>query len=206
MQLLYHVNFGLPLLDAGSQFCAPATAVVPRDARAAEGIATWDRYAAEEAGYAEQVYFLRLRSDDAAPSGPSAGSERIYFSRGSSWRLLGGQGIEADGARSARLTRFLGDVALIPDTEPPSVSMLQIRNPRQPRITFRYGDDRSGVDSHALKTYIDGEFVIPEIDGEHRRVVIHSTGPLSRGSHRLTIHLTDQLGNARVTERSFSVR
>ena len=65
MQLLYHVNFGLPLLDAGSRFCAPATAVVPRDARAAEGVATWDHYAAEEAGYAEQVYFLRLRGDDA---------------------------------------------------------------------------------------------------------------------------------------------
>lgn len=61
-QLLYHVNFGLPLLDAGSRLLAPVEVVVPRDARAAEGIATWDRYSAEEPGYAEQVYFLKLRA------------------------------------------------------------------------------------------------------------------------------------------------
>lgn len=148
---------------------------------------------------------VRLRSDGSG-SRPSEDSERIYFSRGGSWRLLGGQGMAPDGVRWARITRFLGDVALLPDTEPPSVSMLRIRNSRRLTITFRYGDNRSGVDSQALKTYIDGKFVIPEIDGEHRRVVIDSTGPLSRGSHRLTIHLKDQLGNARVTERSFSVR
>lgn len=61
VQMLYHVNFGLPLLDAGSRVLLPASTVVPRDRRAAEGIAAWDRYAAEEPGYAEQVYFFHLR-------------------------------------------------------------------------------------------------------------------------------------------------
>jgi hypothetical protein len=63
-QLLYHINFGQPLLDPGSRFIAPAQRVVPRDARAAEGIATWNRYAPPVAGYAEQVYFLELIGDD----------------------------------------------------------------------------------------------------------------------------------------------
>lgn len=64
-QMLYHVNFGPPLLDANARFLAPAATVAPRDPRAAEGIATWDRYAAPETGYAEQVYFLKLHADAA---------------------------------------------------------------------------------------------------------------------------------------------
>ncbi len=64
VQMLYHINFGQPLLDAGSRFIAPARRVVPRDARAAEGIATWNRYAAPVAGYTEQVYFLELIGDE----------------------------------------------------------------------------------------------------------------------------------------------
>ena len=62
-QLLYHVNFGRPLLDAGARFVAPVKTVVPRNARAAEGISAWDHYAAEQAGYVEQVYFLELLGD-----------------------------------------------------------------------------------------------------------------------------------------------
>ena len=64
-RLLYHVNFGAPLLDEGARFVAPAATVVPRDPRAAEGIATWDQYGAPETGYAEQVYFLKLHADAA---------------------------------------------------------------------------------------------------------------------------------------------
>jgi hypothetical protein len=64
MQILYHINFGQPLLDPGSRFVAPVKTVVPRDPRAAEGIATWDQYAPEEPGYAEQVYFLELQAEE----------------------------------------------------------------------------------------------------------------------------------------------
>jgi hypothetical protein len=64
MQLLYHINFGQPLLDPGSRFVAPVRRVVPRDLRAAEGISTWNRYAPPLAGYAEEVYFLELIGDE----------------------------------------------------------------------------------------------------------------------------------------------
>jgi hypothetical protein len=60
MQMLYHVNFGRPLLDAGATVLAPAKIIVPRTPHAAEGIRTWDSYAAEQPGFAEQVYFLEL--------------------------------------------------------------------------------------------------------------------------------------------------
>ncbi len=60
LQLLYHCNFGTPILDTGAKVVVPAKTVVPRDARAAEGISTWDSYAAEQAGYTEQVYFFEL--------------------------------------------------------------------------------------------------------------------------------------------------
>lgn len=64
MQMLYHVNFGLPLLDGGSRVVLPARAVVPRNERAASGIASWDSFAAPEPGFEEMVYFFDLNAAD----------------------------------------------------------------------------------------------------------------------------------------------
>jgi hypothetical protein len=64
MQLLYHVNFGAPLLDGGAQVVAPVEVVVPRNAHAAEGIDSWSDYATPQAGFEEQVYFLKLRGNE----------------------------------------------------------------------------------------------------------------------------------------------
>jgi len=63
MQMLYHTNFGVPLLDAGARVVAPVKKVVPRNARAAEGIANWASYGAPEPGFEEQVYFCELLAD-----------------------------------------------------------------------------------------------------------------------------------------------
>ncbi|HND52661.1 MAG TPA: aldose 1-epimerase family protein [Pirellulaceae bacterium] len=63
MQMLYHVNFGDTLLDAGARFVAPLKTVVPRNPHAATGIKTWDSYGAPEPAFAEQVYFLELLGD-----------------------------------------------------------------------------------------------------------------------------------------------
>ena len=67
-QLLYHINFGRPLLGPGSAFVAPVRKVVPRDDRAAEGMRAWDRCAGQAAGYREQVYFMELLSDESGNS------------------------------------------------------------------------------------------------------------------------------------------
>ncbi len=63
LQLLYHINFGPPVLDPGAKVLAPIKALVPRDARAAEGISDWDSYPNEQAGFSEQVYFFELLAD-----------------------------------------------------------------------------------------------------------------------------------------------
>lgn len=63
LQLLYHTNFGQPLLDAGATVVAPAKTVIPQTQRAAEGANTWNVYSAEQPGFTEQVYFLELVAD-----------------------------------------------------------------------------------------------------------------------------------------------
>jgi hypothetical protein len=62
-QMLYHVNFGPPLLEAGARVVAPVKTLVPRNARAAEGVGQWDRYREPQPGFVEQVYFLELLAD-----------------------------------------------------------------------------------------------------------------------------------------------
>lgn len=61
VQILYHVNFGHPLLDGGSQVVAPLDVLVPRNDHAASGIDRWSHYQAETPGFEEQVYFATLR-------------------------------------------------------------------------------------------------------------------------------------------------
>lgn len=62
-QLLYHINFGAPLLDPGSRVVAPVKTLVPRTEEAAAAVESWDRIAAPVAGFREQVFFLELLAD-----------------------------------------------------------------------------------------------------------------------------------------------
>ncbi len=64
MQLLYHINFGPPVIESGARVAAPVKTIVPRDPRAAEGVETWESYQAPQAGFAEQVYFFKLLAGD----------------------------------------------------------------------------------------------------------------------------------------------
>ncbi|HWL09864.1 MAG TPA: aldose 1-epimerase family protein [Planctomicrobium sp.] len=64
LQLLYHTNIGTPFLDAGAQLECAANRVVPRDSRAAEGITKYATCLGPTPGYAEQVYYFHLLSDD----------------------------------------------------------------------------------------------------------------------------------------------
>ncbi len=59
-ELLYHCNFGSPLLEEGSRVVAPIKSVAPRDPRAQEGIDTFDTCLKPTTGYVEQVYWCEL--------------------------------------------------------------------------------------------------------------------------------------------------
>ncbi len=68
MELLYHCNFGSPVIDAGARLVLPSAATLPRDARAVESIDSWDRYLAPTPGYVEQCYWHVPLGDDAGDS------------------------------------------------------------------------------------------------------------------------------------------
>ncbi|MEW4489536.1 aldose 1-epimerase family protein [Thalassoglobus sp. JC818] len=63
IQLIYHTNFGVPLLSEGANFIAPVQSVQPMNAAATEDIdAPWT-YAAPTKGYIEKVYLMKLYAD-----------------------------------------------------------------------------------------------------------------------------------------------
>ena len=63
VELLYHINQGAPLLGSGAKLVAPVAEMCPRNARAAEGLNSYDAYLGPTTGYAEQVYFYDLAAD-----------------------------------------------------------------------------------------------------------------------------------------------
>ena len=65
LELLYHVNFGSPLLTPGARVVLPAARVAPRDAVAVGNVRDWDLYGPETPGAPEAVFFAELRADAA---------------------------------------------------------------------------------------------------------------------------------------------
>ena len=57
-QLIYHTNFGAPLLQDGSRFFAAVQRVAAFNDRAAAGLDSYDRYSGPQNGFVEQVYCL----------------------------------------------------------------------------------------------------------------------------------------------------
>lgn len=62
-QIIYHTNFGRPLLGEGARVLAPVTRVVPLCAEAEPHLAEWQNYAAPHAGTPEDLFGLELASD-----------------------------------------------------------------------------------------------------------------------------------------------
>jgi hypothetical protein len=62
-QILYHTNFGRPLLGPGATFVAPVQRATPFNDQAARGIATYADYQGPTLGFIEQVYCLQLFAD-----------------------------------------------------------------------------------------------------------------------------------------------
>ncbi|MDG1897271.1 MAG: aldose 1-epimerase family protein [Fuerstiella sp.] len=63
-EILYHANFGNPLLEEGAQVVASVKSVKPFNDHAASGLDTWNVYAKPTTGFVEQVYLLELNGDD----------------------------------------------------------------------------------------------------------------------------------------------
>ncbi len=63
MQMLYHCNFGPPLLGSGAEIAIPAETVVPRNAWAAESVGHWSTFSEPAAGIPERVYLVKPCAD-----------------------------------------------------------------------------------------------------------------------------------------------
>ena len=62
-QMLYHANYGRPLLEQGAQLVAPVSRVTPFNAHAAAGIENYAVYKGPTTGYVERVYLMKLFAD-----------------------------------------------------------------------------------------------------------------------------------------------
>ncbi len=62
--ILYHCNFGYPLLDEGVELMFPSNKVIPRDAEAEKGIDVYDQIIAPEADWPEQCFMHDMPSKD----------------------------------------------------------------------------------------------------------------------------------------------
>ncbi|MGI9427123.1 MAG: DUF4432 family protein, partial [Bythopirellula sp.] len=58
-QILYHTNFGIPLLEEGAQVLAAVQEVAPFDDHSAKSIERWYHCEGPTPGFVEQCYFLR---------------------------------------------------------------------------------------------------------------------------------------------------
>lgn len=56
--LLYHLNFGFPLVGEDTVLVHSAAKVIPRDAEAEKGLETYNTYEKPTSGYQEQVFYL----------------------------------------------------------------------------------------------------------------------------------------------------
>ncbi|TWT51549.1 hypothetical protein KOR42_35970 [Thalassoglobus neptunius] len=63
LQLIYHTNFGVPLLSEGAEFIAPVQSVQPMNAAASKDVEAPWFYAAPTKGFIEQVYLMKLYAD-----------------------------------------------------------------------------------------------------------------------------------------------
>jgi hypothetical protein len=108
---------------------------------------------------------------------------------------------------STRLARTLGDVALMQDDQPPTIGRIRVfPHGGKPNIGFSYHDNLSGVDPDEIKMYIDGNLIIPEIDGEHHRVWYQADQRLDRGKHTVHVSIKDRMKNETHFSRLFSVK
>jgi hypothetical protein len=64
-QIIYHANFGPPLLEEASSFAGAIERVTPFNEHAAKDVASYAAYKGPEWGFIEQVYCLRPKPDSA---------------------------------------------------------------------------------------------------------------------------------------------
>lgn len=63
LMLLYHFNFGYPMLSENAYFVAPSIKVTPRDEEAAGGLSEYSKFQKPTPAYNEQVFYHDLKTN-----------------------------------------------------------------------------------------------------------------------------------------------
>lgn len=63
-QIIYHSNFGTPILEEGARFLAPVSAISPFNDYAKAGLKDWQTYQGPTKGFDEMVFNIKPLSDD----------------------------------------------------------------------------------------------------------------------------------------------
>lgn len=63
MELLYHINVGVPFLGPGAKAVIPIAKMAPRDAEAAKTVGQWEVYGPESPGTPEAAFYFDLAAD-----------------------------------------------------------------------------------------------------------------------------------------------
>ncbi len=119
--VLYHCNFGYPLLEEGAQIIVEFD-VQARDEDAARGLANWANVESPQVGYKEQVFFHQLRGDASSHAVAAIWNEarklgvQLKFDRAqlpflTQWKMLGAgayvMGLEPSNAPLASRAQLL---------------------------------------------------------------------------------------------------
>lgn len=96
LMILYHMNMGYPLLSPSAELTIPSCNVTPRDAHAAEDLATWEKVLEPTPHFQEQCYYHEFAGESYAQiANPEAGvGVRISFDtaelpRFCQWKMMG---------------------------------------------------------------------------------------------------------------------
>ncbi len=135
------------------------------------------------------------------------GKHGLYFRGNGGWVLHASTPDESREYFTTSLNRTLGELAIFKDEQAPSIGRLRFNQAKGfVNGNFRYSDNLSGVDFDELKIFVDDKIIIPEIDGEKRRVWFQSTERLSAGKHTLTITMKDRMKNEAKMTKLFTVK
>jgi len=135
------------------------------------------------------------------------GHPALYFRTTGGWSFQTAHP-DTDGKTfTATITRTLGELAVLEDHEQPLISRLRAQaHSGILEASFRYFDNLSGVDPDEIRMRVDDRLVIPEIDGEKRKVWYRSDEKLQRGKHSLVITMKDRAGNETEISRAIVFR
>ncbi len=185
--------------------------IAPTPGKGAKGlplVGSRYRFAPEDVPFRRKAEIvLRYPADFSRPE--RLGIYRL--TKGRTWVFVGNRAVPKRRAVAAEVPSF-STYALLLDETPPRVRILRPEShakvaDRRPELAARIRDSGSGIRREEdILMRLDGQRLIAEYDPEAGQVTARPRQPLTAGSHKLEVAVTDASGNRARAVRSFTVR